>query len=1281
MRTNYPYLNDLSAATLQNKTFLEQLEKITVRKEYVKITLLDWLENPIKEIQGEISGGSISKDGSSSVRRTGSLSTTLDPYSYDIEDLNFDFAINKKVFIEIGIKNSTDYYSDYPILWFPQGVFFISDFSCSINANSAITASISLKDKMMMLNGDIGGKFTSATVLDEADDIDEETGKTVSKKVLIYNIIQELVHHFGGEPLENILIEDIPDRIKSIMKWTGNTPLYLLTSADEVDGGITYTPTIEDSQIEGKIQGVDYLVFTAGQDVGYIYSDFIWNGELVANAGDNICGALDTIKQALGNFEYFYDEFGVFHFREIKNNLNKTQTSDYLEDMTKDDYVFDIGEQKYYHTFSDNANLISVNVTPQYGNVKNDYIVQGMRKMTGSDVSYPVYYHLVIDNKPETGNIYNNILFYFEDENSKNIRAGFYNDQYFSKEDEYSNYYNITNIEVLKDPNFIRDVLNNSNLKTLETLTLDFENQEKNDLIFFHTVKKIDLENSEVEEEDLIAYLESNNLIKNRHFLANSKNKTIKEILFNKDEELDLNLISKDQTELDAILSEHLTRNETILGSYIDWSKNLTLGKYNRTEEQAVLNEYRKLDGEQSQDTISNKIEKLFRYYLGCLCNKTYDLSKAYNKIFEVIKEKPLLWPRSVYFDLFGNQKTNLGYTYMLSGLEDNLIHFYEYDNDEKQYLIAGFRGESISEDEYSKLRLNGEISALEINKLLVEEAVELQERKNKAIEDKDTATEEMIKVLIDGHAIKSSTFMKSIRPQSLGHDQLSVFGVVNDISNYETVLSWIDSRIKTLVKEKDKLVEEIDSLENKVFIQAQPIKKIIDLKAEQESKLLSKVNLLSKEIQGEKYQEVVFSDGLDYILNWPELSEFPNADSQTIFEIETNRYEILSEKILELIQQNNLIKNTNPQKWTSLSISLEEVVDLLEEIHSKIMVQIESLSSNENISIEKEDYNAFSEAFQKEVSVQEEIQFLNTKKVEFANKKKKIETIFELVMQEAFLASNFDSLRVEIVVPYIVQGLQEIFVQWDGSKWSEVSVCGYEEEYSPKDWRTELYMQGLSAKSLGLDNNSKNPLWKDTNFYFEELDAFWPTIYNVYDQVFYGSQEQTTMTALCDGNYFLDFIEPASSLLGEFSVENIGRRQKIISDDKINCLFTPEVPDLVILNSNDEENFYNLQKECIEKGQEYIQVNQDIYWALSLGGYKNAAFDQMKYELYLGTNYNRTLSLTAIPIYYLEPNSRIIVGDKTTNTYGNFMAQNISLQLGAGSSMSISANEIFERF
>lgn len=693
MRKTYPYLNNGYTETelegLTRREFLAKLDDFINQKRYAKLTLLNWAEEPLKEIQGEIISGSLTKDGSSAIRVTGNLTTSVDARSYSVEDANMDFAINKKIFIEVGIKNYTDEYKEYPILWFPQGVFFIKNFACNASSTTSMNISLTINDKMSMLNGDAGGTFPSTIILDEQD-TQTDTGAYATEKVLIYNIIQEVVHHWGGEDLNNIVIEDVPLRIKRIMKWNGDTPLYLVSNGGQAEAGtLSYDPTTILPQ-EGS-----YLQINNGDDAGYIYDDFVYDTELTMNAGQTVVDALEKIKQYLGNYEYFYDAFGIFHFREIKNYLNTTQGKILVDDMTENDYLIDRAIPKEIYTFSDSQNLLSLNNNPQYDNIKNDFIVHGVRKGTDSDIAYDVFYHLAIDSKPSIGNIYTNLLLY---------------------------------------------------------------------------------------------------------------------------------------RELDTAL----------------------------------------------------------------LCG----------------------------------------------------------------------------------------IFPIEVTEL-------------------------------------------------------------------------------------------------------------------------------------------------------PEFGEF-----NSVYKVGDKAY-----------------------IW--------------------------------------DDDNTWK----------------------------------ELVVESYYNAAN----------PYIT-----------------------------KDWRTELYLQGLQA----MYNNSI-----EKGYYFEELRAFWPQIYNLKEQQFWGEEEDPSLQArvLTDGNYYLDFIDSAGPL-GKYSVSNIGRRTNVVNDDEVNCLFEPEVPNIVFLNldlqDEDDEEFQKLRNECIDSGQPYAQTRGEVFNAFVTGGYHNGAYDVICAELYSHTSYQSTVSMTAIPNYWLEPNSRIKIADSATRTFGNFMVQNISLPLNVGSVMSITANQ-----
>lgn len=174
--------------------------------------------------------------------------------------------------------------------------------------------------------------------------------------------------------------------------------------------------------------------FEAGDDIGFIFTDFTYPGELISNIGESIASILEKIKNTLGNYEFFYDIEGNFVFQEIKNYLNNSQSSYVIESQSGDktipykkaDYLDSlktsgtISNMSYYmdrargrsvYQFI-NANLIaSYSNAPQYQEIKNDFIIWGQK----GESKLPIRYHLAIDKKPEVGHTYR--CFSYTDEN------------------------------------------------------------------------------------------------------------------------------------------------------------------------------------------------------------------------------------------------------------------------------------------------------------------------------------------------------------------------------------------------------------------------------------------------------------------------------------------------------------------------------------------------------------------------------------------------------------------------------------------------------------------------------------------------------------------------------------------------------------------------------------------------------------------------------------------------------------------------------------------------
>ena len=480
---------------LLDKDFIELLDKHNQREVYARIVCLTKDELPVEEIQGKVSQGSLSIDGTSAVRRTCSLTIVSD--RVNINEYYWSFTTKFKLYIGLKVPDYIrnqyaqttipfqDQYSDgvflngeviypyekYPdVVWFPQGIFLITDFKLQINSNSTDNIYITGKDKMALLNGEIGGNFPHATDLkyQNVKVVDEEGlvyGENKEVELTVEEIIREMVHKYGNEPLHNIIIKDLTSGLE-LLDYQGDNDIYLLKNVSNglfenvlFDGDVVrYTSTgqarkicdLKSSEFDTlsrnyianravKLKAtnspVDKTYYTVvkcsyGSVVGYRMTDLTYNEkELIANAGDTVTSILDKILDMLTDYEYFYDLNGRFVFQKKLTYVNTSWNSLITSDMEKDYTTVarsnlttelsamptlsenDLEEMTYsestklvsqvQYSFIGGKTTTAFSNTPNIMNVRNDYAIWGKRKANSEGRENKFHMRAAIDEKPE----------------------------------------------------------------------------------------------------------------------------------------------------------------------------------------------------------------------------------------------------------------------------------------------------------------------------------------------------------------------------------------------------------------------------------------------------------------------------------------------------------------------------------------------------------------------------------------------------------------------------------------------------------------------------------------------------------------------------------------------------------------------------------------------------------------------------------------------------------------------------------------------------------------
>ena len=81
--------------------------------------------------------------------------------SPDVDVTNTYWALKNKFKLEVGVENTID--PRYPnIIWFKQGTYVFTSLNMNVQANN-FTISLNGKDKMTLLNGELGGSINAST--------------------------------------------------------------------------------------------------------------------------------------------------------------------------------------------------------------------------------------------------------------------------------------------------------------------------------------------------------------------------------------------------------------------------------------------------------------------------------------------------------------------------------------------------------------------------------------------------------------------------------------------------------------------------------------------------------------------------------------------------------------------------------------------------------------------------------------------------------------------------------------------------------------------------------------------------------------------------------------------------------------------------------------------------------------------------------------------------------------------------------------------------------------
>ena len=194
------------------------------------------------------------------------------------------------------------------------------------------------------------------------------------------------------------------------------------------------------------------------------------------------------------------------------------------------------------------------------------------------------------------------------------------------------------------------------------------------------------------------------------------------------------------------------------------------------------------------------------------------------------------------------------------------------------------------------------------------------------------------------------------------------------------------------------------------------------------------------------------------------------------------------------------------------------------------------------------------------------------------------------------------------------------------------------------------------------------------SEWYDWQMNHYWNPLYIIWDDNASSPTYGANFIAPQILPYWLDFIDPFSEL-GAYSVDIVGRRPKVVNDADVKAIFFRDTPDILFIDPNDDKVIEDTNLSYIRFT---IPPSFSNYFTMSSQG--KSAKEALDNLVYQHTYYQESISMSVIPIYYLEPNTRITVEDEQSGISGEYLIKSFSLSLAHDGMMSITATKAAHR-
>jgi hypothetical protein len=306
------------------------------------------------------------------------------------------------------------------------------------------------------------------------------------------------------------------------------------------------------------------------------------------------------------------------------------------------------------------------------------------------------------------------------------------------------------------------------------------------------------------------------------------------------------------------------------------------------------------------------------------------------------------------------------------------------------------------------------------------------------------------------------------------------------------------------------------------------------------------------------------------------------------------------------------------------------------------------------------------------------------------------------------------DLYNPDYTYTYSISGCYKSAYESNPSDYYWYVQCTEDDEYNSKNQYYSLTLYGTyTVRKISEETFNKNK----TSFYYlkqgSSSDAFdldriyYYKVEDEFDKESYWSK--TVKESPESLNFWFDFLDNDGGDLSQYSVHNVGDRPKSVNDSDVKAIYFRDTPTVIFLDPAQIEDDIReawevemakdntlgplTEEEIQEKIQEEIDKQKDLkpgYTFFKLQSYLENLFtissqgksaqDALDDFIYQYSYCTETITINALPVYYLQPNTRIFIRDDNSGINGEYIITRISLPLNYNGTMSITATKAVDR-